>query len=374
MKVFILRDNLKEALRLVERIATKNINLPILENALLSAEKNFLILTSTDLETAVRCWTLAQVENKGNLAVPVKFLATYINSLAIEKLSLKSEGPFLFIENKTFKTQIKLANAEDFPPLPSFDQEYSFSLNISPFIEGLQQVVEIAAFSQSKPEISGVFFSFQPDLLKLVATDSFRLGEKTLFFEKRAEKSLSFILPQKAVRELINVFADKKGKLILYFSKNHIVFEFTADELAQPKIQVFSRLIEGEFPNYQEIIPQKYQTQISLARLSFLHQIKTAGLFSGKISEVKIGIKPKQQTIEIFSQNPELGENKATLPAKTKGEGIEVSFNWRFLIEGLANIKSPEVTFELSGEEGPAVLKPVGDESYFYIVMPIKAS
>jgi len=207
-----------------------------------------------------------------------------------------------------------------------------------------------------------------------VATDSFRLAEKTLFFEKKTKQEATFIIPQKTARELVNIFSDKKGKLIIYFSKNQVVFEFLVDEITQPRIQIFSRLIEGDYPNYQEIIPKKYSTQLTVSRTTLLNQIKTAGLFCGKVNEIKLKINTKQKTTEIFSQNPDLGENKSSLPGEVKGENIETSFNWRFLVEGLLNIKSQEVIFELSGEEGPAALKPVGDQSYFYIVMPIKAT
>lgn len=374
MKVLILKNNLKEGLRNVERIAGKNIHLPILENVLLEAEKSYLVLTTTDLETAIKCWVLAKVEKGGAVAVPAKFLAGYINSLDLEKLNLAEEGNFLELENKNFQAKLKTFPSNDFPPLPSFDEKDAIEVNAAPFIEGLKQVVETASFSQAKPEISGVLIIINPDFVKLVATDSFRLAEKTLFFGKKEKRSFSFIVPQRAIRELINILADKKGKLIIYFSKTQVIFESQIEEITQPRIQVFSRLIEGEYPDYQEIIPQKYETQLTLSRLTFLNQIKAAGLFSGKINELKVKTDPKKKEVELFSQSPDLGENKSSLPAVVKGKKTEASFNWRFLADGLGNIKSPEVIFELNGEEGPALLKPLGDESYFYIVMPIKAS
>ncbi|HDZ54243.1 MAG TPA: DNA polymerase III subunit beta [Candidatus Nealsonbacteria bacterium] len=374
MKVFILKNNFKSGLQIVERVANKNINFPILENVLISTEKNFLILTTTDLETAIKCWILAKIEIEGSVALPAKFLSNYINSLEPDKICLKEEGNFLNIESKNFQTKIKKTTTEDFPLFPSFDEKNSIQINTIPFVEGLKQIIEITSPSQTKPEISGVFLDFSPDTLKLVATDSFRLAEKTLFFEKKEKQKTAFIIPQKTARELVNIFSEKKGKLIIYFTKNQVVFEFLVDEITQPRIQIFSRLIEGDYPNYQEIIPQKHSTQITVPRPTFLNQVKTAGLFCGKINEVKLKINPKQKTIEVFSQSPDLGENKSSFSGEVKGEAVEVSFNWRFLAEGLSNIKSREVVFELSGEEGPAILKPVDDQSYFYVIMPIKAT
>jgi DNA polymerase-3 subunit beta len=145
-------------------------------------------------------------------------------------------------------------------------------------------------------------------------------------------------------------------------------------ELNRPEVQISSRLIEGEYPNYQDIIPKRFKTRVILKRDEFLNQVKVASLFSGKINEVKIAVKPEQKEIDVLSQSPDIGENKSSLPAKIDGEEMQVSFNYKFLIDGLNSIKSSEVIFELSEKEGPCVLKPVGDTSYLYVVMPIKSA
>mgnify|MGYP001607841065 FL=1 len=145
-------------------------------------------------------------------------------------------------------------------------------------------------------------------------------------------------------------------------------------ETIHPQIQITSRLIEGEYPPYQEIIPKKFKTRVTLKRDEFLNQIKTASLFSGKINEIKFTINPQNKEIEVFAQNSDIGESRSNLPGKIEGEPIEVSFNYKFLIDGLNNIKSSEVIFDLSEKEGACVLRPVGDASYVYVVMPIKST
>ena len=145
------------------------------------------------------------------------------------------------------------------------------------------------------------------------------------------------------------------------------------EETEHPKIQLISKLIEGEYPNYRAIFPKKSETKLTLDKKEFLNQLRAASLFASKMNEVKIKTVGKGE-VEINSQNPELGEYNSTLPGKKEGEGTEVSFNYRFLIDGLSNIKSSEVVFELNGEEGPAVLKPLADPSYVYLVMPVKPS
>jgi DNA polymerase-3 subunit beta len=145
-------------------------------------------------------------------------------------------------------------------------------------------------------------------------------------------------------------------------------------EIQHPQLQVISRLIEGEYPNYQEIIPTKFKTHITLKRDELLSQIKTASLFSGKINEVRLTVNPDRKEVEVFAQSPDLGKSQSIISAKVDGETMDVSFNHKFLIDGLVNIKSSEVVLDMSEKEGPCVLKPVGDASYLYVVMPIKST
>ncbi|MDI6591516.1 MAG: DNA polymerase III subunit beta [Patescibacteria group bacterium] len=377
MKLIILQEKLKNGLNIVERITSKSLSLPILNNVLISAEKNFLKLTSTNLEIGINWWSLAQIEKEEKITVPASIFSNFVSFLPNKKLVLEIKDKTLLIDCENFKTQIKGISAEDFPIIPEVPREEFFEIETSPFCQGLSQIVDIAVPSTARPEISGIYFSFQKNKILMAATDSFRLGEKSLFLEKETPfkaKEISFILPQRAAKEIINIFSGKNGKLKLYFSPHQVLFESELSETPHPQIQLVSRLIEGEYPAYQEIIPKKYQTQIILNKNDFINQVKIAALFSGKINEVKFKIDPKRGGVEILSQNPDLGKQQNYLRGEIKGESLEISFNHRFLIDGLNSIRSSEIIFELNGEEGPGVLKPVGDSSYIYVVMPIKAS
>ena len=378
MKVVILKENLNKGLRIVEKASGKNLTLPVLNNVLISAEKNFLNLTTTDLELGIKYCALAKIEKEGQITVPTKILSNFVNFLPEEKISLEVKNQTIHIVSKNYKTQIKGQPAEDFPIIPKLENKDFLELNSALFCEGLAQVVDFSVLSQARPELSGVYLNFQKDKLQLTATDGFRLAEKTLYFEKKSKQESSFILPQKTAREIIGVFSGKTGKLRVYFSPNQILFESFSQETSYSEIQVTSRLIEGEYPDYQEIIPKKYKIQLSFLKNELLNQIKAASVFSGKSNEVKIKVDPKSEGIEIISQNPEYGENKSFLPGKINhkesSDQMEVSFNYRFLIDGLLNIPSSKVLFELNGEEGPAMLKPEGDSSYIYVVMPIKSA
>lgn len=374
MKVEILKENLKSGLNIVERIVGKNLSLPILDNVLISTEDSFLNLSSTDLETAVKLWILTKIVKKGKTVVPAKFLSTFISSLPNEKIILEERKQGLYIECKNFKNQIQGFNPEEFPIIPEFKNLDYLEVDNRKFCQGLSQIVDIVSPSQSRPEISGIYFIFSKNIIKIVATDSFRLAEKTITLEEPVKKDFSFILPQKPAKEIINILGDKDGKTKIYYSLNQTMFEFPMKEAPHPQVQIISRLIEGEYPNYEEIIPKKFKTHVVIKRDEFLNQVKTASLFSGKINEVKIKINPESKELEIFAQDPDVGESQSVIPAKIEGDVIEASFNHKFLIDGLMNIKSSEIIFDLSKEEGPCILKPVGDASYLYVVMPIKST
>ena len=377
MKIEVLKENLKTNLGVAERITGKNLSLPILNNILISTDDNFLSLVSTDLEVAIKLWILVKIIKKGKVVVPGKFLTSFISSLPNEKITLEAKEQNMYVECRNVKTLIQGHNPEEFPIIPEFkDLEY-LEIDGNKFYEGLNQIVDIASQSQSRPEISGIYFSFSKNHIKVVATDSFRLGEKNISLEaplkKTTEKEYSFILPQKSAREIMHILENKEGIIRIGVSPSQALFEFPMKEVDHPEVQITSRLIEGEYPNYQDIIPDKFKTHITLARDEFLNQIKTASLFSGKVNEVKLSVNKEKQEMEIFSKSPEVGENTSTLSAKVEGEPIEVSFNYKYLMDGILNIKSSEILFEISKEEGPCILRPVGDSSYIYVVMPIKS-
>jgi DNA polymerase-3 subunit beta len=379
MKVIILKDNLNDGLSIISRVAGKNLTLPILNNILLATDGNFLNLSSTDLELGIKYWLLAKIEKEGKITVPAKILTSFINLLPNKKITLELKNQTLHVDCDNYKNQIKGLDAQDYPIIPTINDKEFIEINTALFCEGIAQVVDFATVNQARPELSGIYFNFQKNTVRLAATDSFRLAEKTVNLKDKIDKELSFILPQKTAREIVNIFTEKKEKIKLYFSPNQVLFEYPMTEAAHPEVQIVSRLVEGEYPDYQGIIPKNHEAQIILSKSELLNQIKTASLFSGKSNEIKIKIAPKKDGIEILSQAPELGENKSFLSGKVifgqeKEKEIEVIFNYRFLIDGLANIKTSNVIFELNGEEGPAVLRPIDDQSYLYIVMPIKTT
>lgn len=374
MNFTILSKEFKKGVGLAEKVTGKNLTLPILDNLLIEALPNFLKISSTDLEVGIQWWGLCKTEKEGKIAVPARFLNQLVGSLPDDKVSIKEKGNSLVVESKNLKTQIKGFSADDFPIIPSFLKDIYIELDGKKLKDGLMSVVDVASASQIRPEISGVYLVFGKDSARLVATDSFRLAEKTIHlkggYKNLFNKEVDFILPQKTIKELINIISDEEKNIRIYLSESQVLFETFLPNSEHQEINLISRQIEGEYPSYQEIIPKASKTKVILNKEEFSKQIKTAGLFGGRTNEVVLKIDAKE--IEIKSQDSEIGESESTISAKVEGDALKVSFNWKFIIDGLANMKSSEISFEFQGSDGPAVIRPVGDASYLYVIMPIK--
>ena len=381
MKIITKKDIFKKGLNIVERITGKNFSLPILNNILLETHKNHLILSGTDLEIGINYSLLGKIEKEGKITIPSKILLNLINFLPEEEIKLETKENTLFISCKNFISQIKGLPAEDFPIIPQVKNKENFiELNNIPFLNGLLKVCNFCSLGRVHPELSGVYFNFQKDKLELVSTDSFRLAKVDIYYQTKLNKTYSFILPQKSVKEIINILSENEDnnlKSRIYLDVNQIFIEFLSNEVSSPVIYLTSRLIEGEYPNYQEIFPKKYKTSITLNKSEFLNQIKANALFSGRINKIKIKTDIKKSILLISSQDSETGEIESSLPCEIKGGDIETFFNFKFLIDGLSNIKEEKVIFELNGtelenKEGPSLLRASQDESYSYILMPLK--
>ncbi|MDD5639842.1 MAG: DNA polymerase III subunit beta [Candidatus Pacebacteria bacterium] len=381
MNFTIPTKEFKKGLGITERITGKNMTLPILDNVLIETDKDFLKISATDLELGIQWWGLCKIENEGKISIPAKLLNQVIGSLSAseENVNIKEKGLSLIVESsKKFKTNIKGFSSDDFPIIPSFLKDVFIEIDGKKMKEALVSVVDVASISNIRPEISGIFMHFGKNSVRFVATDSFRLAEKVLKFspnsgyQNKFDKDLEFIIPQKAIKELINIISEDGRPVRLYMSESQLLFEISYLKNNHPEVNLVSRQIEGQYPNYQEIIPKSAKTKIIVNRDDFMKKIKTAGIFGGKINEVSFAINKGSDEIEITSQDVDSGESKQSINSQIEGGDLKVSFNWKFVLDGLQNIKSSEISFEFQSSEGPAVIRGIGDDSYLYVVMPIK--
>ncbi len=375
MKTIILRENLEKGINIVQRATSKNLTLPILGNILLETDKNFLMMSATNLEVGLRYWALAKNQEEGKITVSSKILSSLISSIGEERISLKNKNYDVLLEGTNFKSRIKGENPDDFPIIPKIETKEYIEVNPFPLAKGLEQIINFCSPSQARPEISGVYFSIDKNKVNLVSTDSFRLAQKTLYFEEPIKKGYQFILPQNTSRELASILnPDNIGgnkKIKMFISPNQILFESLFNDFKHPQLQLISRLIEGEYPDYKGIIPNDFETTVTLPKKEFLNQIKLASLFSSKINEVELKIDSKKKEVVIESQSINIGSNKSKIKADVKGKDVDIIFNCRFLKEGIDQITEPNIVLNLNGNKKAVFIKGEDNKDFFYVVMPI---
>lgn len=366
MKVICLQENLKNNLNIAQNIIGRNLTLPILNNILLQTENGRLKISSTNLEVGINTWVSGKIEKNGAITCPAKVLAGFINNLPNKKVELDVKNNILTIKCENYKATLNCLSADDFPIIPKIEDEPLIELESGVLREALLKVVGAASLSESRPEITGVLFKFEKKELRLAATDSFRLAEKIIFeTDKKSEEIKSLIVPQRTIQEVIRAFGEKETDIKIRLGASQILFD-------GGETQIISRLIEGQYPDYQQIIPKNFSTQATIDKAELLNIIKAAAVFSNKTSSVKFSLSDGE--LEVLAQDPDLGENKSKITAKIQGKKTEVNFNYRYLLDGLANIGTKQVFMGLNSDASPAIIKPLGDESFVYLVMPIKAN
>lgn len=365
MKIICLQEKLKKAIGIVERITGKNINLPILSNVLLETEKGRLKISATDLELGLNVWVSAKVEKEGRATVPVNILSKFISSLPQDKIFLEAKKNNLVVECQDFKADIKGLKPDDFPIIPKIEDKPFLTLSAQELYQSLSQVYQAASFSDTRPEIAGVFFKLsQNGTLRLVATDSFRLAEKTLKKVTKEGKGKAIIIPIKAVVELIRILDNMNGEVKLTIKDNQLLFDMG-------DVRLVSRLIEGRFPDYERIIPQEFITEVTLEKDSLVEAIRIASYFVSKVNDVNFHFSP-QGKLEISSGSQEVGFHNSSLKADIQGENLSLTFNYRYVLDGLNNIDNKKARISLHGKEKPLLLRGLNDKSYLYIVMPVR--
>jgi DNA polymerase III subunit beta len=376
MKTTILKNNFIKALNIIEKITGKNLTLPILDNALIETQENTLKLSTTDLEVGISYWLSANIEEKGKITIPVKTLSNLVSLISEEKINLETKEETLILKGENHKTQIKGLNAKDFPIIPEISGGIWVKIGTVDFSKAISQVIDFCALTQTRLELSGVYFYFEKNQAKIVTTDSFRLAEKTVPLTGVCNEfsPQSFILPRNAARELVNIFSQRVDELKLYLSPNQLMAEQRFSGIDQPEVRLITRLIEGDYPNYQEVIPKEHKTKIILSKEDFLNQIKKASLFSGRSNEIHLEIEPAKSSLSIAAQNVDIGETKSRIKSEVQGEKLKIAFNSKFLVEGVNQIAGEKVVLQFNGSEGPGLLKSITDNSFVYVLMPIKSS
>lgn len=373
MRLISLQENLKRGLNIVGHVTSKNINLPILNNILIKAEGGNIELISTNLEIGIVCQLRGKIEQEGELTVDSRLITEYVNLLSGgEKVEIEQKDNELKIECGNYQTKIKGEAAKDFPLIPVIPKDNYYSCSTDELRKALNSVSFAVSTSENRLELTGVLFLFNDHQLSLAATDSYRLAERRVeVASSHSTAEHKVIVPARTIQELLRILnafdktADPaEAEVKIYLAENQILF--TVDS-----VSLISRLINGHYPDYQQIIPAKSQTEAKVNRLELARAVKAAALFSKTgINDVTIRLGKGEIVVSAFSGAS--GESRIGVSAEVKGGDNEIIINYRYLIDGLNNLEGEMVKLGVLNSNSPCLLRPESAENYLYIVMPIR--
>lgn len=363
MKLECKIEEIKNRISQVEKITGKNLTLPILNSVLLIASNKTLKLRATNLSLGIEIEIPAKIEKEGIVAISGSVLnGIFSNVFQNESVFLESIDGNLLIQTKKSKIKLKGQIHDDFPTIPRV-AGVSFDIESKKLIDGIKSVYYSSSVSDIKPEISSVFIHTEEDNLIFVSTDSFRLAEKKIKLKGLGEIS-GILIPFKNVSEILRVFGEYGGLIKVCFNKNQISF-------STENIYLTSRVIDGVFPDYRQIIPKKSSTEAIVLKQDLLNALKLSNIFSDKFNQVNLSIKPKEKIFELSSNNNDIGENKTFLDSALIGEEIELSFNYKYFLDCFQSINTDSISIKFSGAGSPILVSPVSDPSFVYLIMPM---
>jgi len=378
MKLSCTKENLNQGLAITSHVSARNVNLPILNNVLLRADAGGLKLISTNLEIAITCTVRGKLEQQGEYTVPSKLFYDFVNLLPNERVDIDLHDDVLSVKCGSAKTKIKGISPSEFPLVPPVVGKLKYIVPVHLLRGALSRVLFATATNESRPELTGVIFSFngggEDKGLILAATDSYRLAE---VYEKISVEGTEqkVIIPQRTLTELSRMFGVFKDDVeapkdvIIELADNQVVFRYGSVEL-------ISRTIEGNYPDYRQIIPNTSKTEIIIERTVLSQAIKSASLFSKLgLFDIDVKINPTDKTIELSAADSGRGENKITLEAEVSGDENEIIMNYRYLLDGLNAMPTEKVKIKIIDAASPCVIVPAEEmpnEKYQYIVMPIR--
>jgi DNA polymerase-3 subunit beta len=373
MKVSCLHENITKGLSIVGRAVASRSTLPVLGNVLLSTDKSGLKLSATNLEMGITCWIGAKVHEEGSTTLPAKTLIDLVGTLPRERIDLELDArtQTMQVACAEFTNEIKCIGSDEFPVLPSAEDDHDLEINVSNLREMIDQVVFVAATDDSRPVLTGVEVKIENETLTFAAADGFRLAVCTSSLSGSDGTDVDVIIPARALAELARIIGDESDVVSITMPPNggQVIFRVRDVELV-------CQLIEGKFPDYQQLLPDSYQTRVVMSTEKFLGACRAAQIFARESSyavtlSVKSGDNPGEDRLEVSANAAETGSNESSIESSLDGDPVEIAFNVRYLTEVLRVIGTPDVALETNGEASPGVLRPVGREDFVSVVMPM---
>jgi DNA polymerase-3 subunit beta len=370
VKLSVMQENLARGLSVVSR-AVSNRSLPVLTNVLLKTEDGGLKLTATNLEIGITYWVPGKIETDGATSVPARLLTDLVNSLpGGEPIVLElGDGETLHIQAGRFESNIKGIPAEDFPTVQTAGERPITRVPQKLLRQALDETAFAAASDEARPILTGVLARFEGDQLTLAAADNYRIAVKTITVLDPVEET-SVVIPARALIELARILADVDDpvSIVLAHSRNQLLFHVEG-------IDLVTRLIDGQYPNYQSVLPATHATRAVLDRDELLRAVRPAALIAHESANiVKLGVGLEGDPAITVSANAEVGDHIGRVEAAVEGDGTTIAFNARFLADVLTNVDVEQFALELNGPLSPGVFKPVGDDQYVHVVMPVRTA
>lgn len=381
MKFSCTQENLHTGLQVASHLAGKHVNLPILNNVLIKCDESGIHLVTTNLEVAVSCAIRGKVDVQGEFTVPSRLFADYIALLPKERVDVDLQDTILSVACGAYATKMNGITSQEFPLIPTVEDSYSFSISVQDLRKAIGQVQFSVAPNEARPEISGVLWKFVPSStgceLLLAGTDSYRLAEKSLQVtaKKPLNSAISVIVPARTVSEVMRVLgvikdgAEAPETVDVRIGESQIMFSYGP-------IDLISRIIEGKYPDYRQLIPSQFGTQVYVDRSELIRAVKTTSLFTRSgINDVALSF-TGDGGLMMRAANSQTGEQTVQLSAKVVGQDNTLVVNFKYFLDGVQAMDSSQVGIFLNDSVSPCILKQANDEKelpeYLYIVMPIR--
>jgi DNA polymerase III subunit beta len=371
VKLSVMQENLARGLSVVSRAVSSRSTLPVLANVLLKTEDAGLKLTATNLEIGVTYWVPGKIDQDGATTVPAKLLTDLVNSLPSgDRVDLEvGAGEVLHVQAGRFQSHLKGIDADEFPAIGTGADRPTTRIAQNVLRKALAETTFAAASDEARPILTGVLARFEGSELTLAAADNYRIAVKTVPILDSVPET-SVVIPARALVELARVLADVDDpvEVVIASARNQVLFHLDGVDLV-------SRLIDGQFPNYQQVMPQAHSTRAIIDREELLRAVRPAALIAHESANiVKLQIGDDSEAGITVSANAEVGDHVGQVEAAVEGDGTTIAFNARYLADVLTNVTADQFALELNGPLSPGVFKPIGDDRYVHVVMPVRTT
>jgi DNA polymerase-3 subunit beta len=373
VKLSCLQENLAKGISIVSRVVSTRAVLPVLSNILMATDEGRLKLAATDLSTSITCWIGAKVEEDGEITIPARLLSDFVSSLppAQIQMELVTRTKSLHLKCAQFEADIHGIDAQDFPLIPTDVSDHKIEILPAALRQMIEQVTLAAApAEEGRLVLTGAVAEFQDSQLTMVAADGFRLSLRRAQLSEEVPEPLDVIIPARALRELARVSVEEEDpvQIIVTPNRNQVLFRLS-------NVEIISQLIEGKFPDYNQIIPSSYGTRVVVNTHDLMRAVRISVLFSRDVANiVRLEVIPGSELTPgrlRVESTAEVGQNVGDLDASVEGEQMEIAFNGRYLIDMLNVIGTEQVVLEATNPSRPGILKPVGDDNLIYVIMPM---